>query len=69
MDQTRTSSLEAARPLPPSADIGPGGQSVGQATQFCLDDNLGGLRVVAKKQGDSIVVLSAARPEEFQNGH
>jgi hypothetical protein len=31
MGQTRTSSLEAARPLPPSADIGPGGQSVGQA--------------------------------------
>jgi hypothetical protein len=28
--------LEAARPLPPSADIGPGGQSVGQAAQFCL---------------------------------
>jgi hypothetical protein len=26
----------AARPLAPSADIGPGGQSVGQATQFCL---------------------------------
>ena len=26
----------AARPLPPSADIGPGGQSVGQAAQFCL---------------------------------
>ena len=23
-------------PLPPSADIGPGGQSVGQAAQFCL---------------------------------
>jgi hypothetical protein len=34
--QTRTSSMEAARPLPPSADIGPGGQSVGQAAQFCL---------------------------------
>ena len=34
--QTRTSSLGAARPLPPSADIGPGGQSVGQAAQFCL---------------------------------
>ena len=33
--QTRTSSLGAARPLPPSADIGPGGQSVGQAAQFC----------------------------------
>ena len=32
----RTSSLGAARPLPPSADIGPGGQSVGQAAQFCL---------------------------------
>ena len=32
--QTRTSSLGAARPLPPSADIGPGGQSVGQAAQF-----------------------------------
>jgi hypothetical protein len=28
--------LGAARPLPPSADIGPGGQSVGQAAQFCL---------------------------------
>ena len=37
MGQTRTSSLGAARPLPPSADIGPGGQSVGQAAQFCLD--------------------------------
>ena len=32
----RTSYLGAARPLPPSADIGPGGQSVGQAAQFCL---------------------------------
>ena len=28
--------MAAARPLPPSADIGPGGQSVGQAAQFCL---------------------------------
>ncbi len=37
--QTRTSSLGAARPLPPSADIDPGGQSVGQAAQFCLDPN------------------------------
>jgi len=27
--QTRTSSLGAARPFPPSAAIGPGGQSVG----------------------------------------
>ncbi len=26
--QTRTSSLRAARPLPPSADIGPGGQTL-----------------------------------------
>ena len=34
MGLTRTSSLGAARPLPPSADIGPGGQSVGQAAQF-----------------------------------
>jgi hypothetical protein len=34
--QTLPSSLRAARPLPPSADIGPGGQSVGQAAQFCL---------------------------------
>src|SRR6185312_13728905 len=34
--QTRTSSLGAARPLQPSADIGPGGQSVGQTAQFCL---------------------------------
>jgi hypothetical protein len=33
---TRISSLGAARPLPPSADIDPGGQSVGQAAQFCL---------------------------------
>ena len=30
------SSLGAARPLPPRADIGPGGQSAGQAAQFCL---------------------------------
>jgi hypothetical protein len=29
----------AARPLPPSADIGPGVQSVGQAAQFCLADS------------------------------
>jgi hypothetical protein len=36
MGQTRTSSLAAAGPLPPRADIGPGGQSVGQAAQFCL---------------------------------
>ena len=36
MGPTRTSSLGAARPLPPSADIGPGAQSVGQAAQFCL---------------------------------
>jgi hypothetical protein len=34
--QTRVSSLGAARPLPPRADIGPGGQSVDQAAQFCL---------------------------------
>ena len=34
---TRTSSLGAARPLPPSADISPGGQSVGQAAQLCLE--------------------------------
>src|SRR6478736_224400 len=33
MGQPRISSLGAARPLPPSADIGPGGQSVGQAAQ------------------------------------
>ena len=31
LGQTRTSSLGAARPLPPSKDIGPGEQSVGQA--------------------------------------
>ena len=40
MGQTRTSSLGAARPLPPSADIGPGGQSVGQAAQFCLASSI-----------------------------
>jgi hypothetical protein len=34
--QTRTLLLGAARPLPPSADVDPGGQSVGQAAQFCL---------------------------------
>jgi hypothetical protein len=32
MGQTRTSSLGAARPLPPTADIGPGGQS----ENFCV---------------------------------
>jgi hypothetical protein len=36
LGQTRTSSLGAARPLPPSADIGPGGQSIDQAAQFCF---------------------------------
>ncbi len=36
LGQTLPSSLGAARPLPPSAAIGPGGQSVGQAAQFCL---------------------------------
>jgi len=35
--QTRASSLGAARPLPPSADIGPEGQSAGQAAQFCVE--------------------------------
>jgi hypothetical protein len=34
--QTRTSSLGAARPLPPSADIGPGGQ-VRWSTVFAAD--------------------------------
>ena len=33
----RTILGSSARPLPPSADIGPGGQSVGQAAQFCLE--------------------------------
>ena len=32
LGQTRTSSLGATRPLPPSADIGPGGQSVGSTS-------------------------------------
>ena len=44
LGQTRTSSLGAARPLPPSADIGPGGQSVGQAAQFCLEGRFPWLR-------------------------
>ena len=30
------SQLGTTRPLPPSADIGPGGQSVSEAAQFCL---------------------------------
>ena len=34
--QTRTSSLGAARPLPPSADIGPGGHSDGQGCAILL---------------------------------
>jgi hypothetical protein len=34
--QTLPSSLGPARPLPPSADIDPGGQSVGQAAELCL---------------------------------
>jgi hypothetical protein len=36
---------------------------------FQLDDDLGGLRVVVQKQGDSMIVLSAVRPEELQNAH
>ena len=34
--QTRTSSLGAARQLPPSADVGPGGQFVGRASRLLL---------------------------------
>ena len=49
--KTRTSSLGAARPLPPSADIGPGGQSVGQAAQFCLAPLLLALRRTASLAG------------------
>jgi hypothetical protein len=33
LGQPRTPSLGTARPLPPSADIGPGGHSDGQAAQ------------------------------------
>ena len=33
----------AARTLPPRADIGPGGQSVGQAAQFCSVEYFTGL--------------------------
>ena len=39
--QTLPSSLGAARPLPPSADIGRGGQAVGQAVQFCKQGSVG----------------------------
>ena len=56
MGQTRTSSLRAARPLPPSADIGPGGQSVGQAAQFCL----AAIGLVPVRPGGSF----ARRPQE-----
>lgn len=34
---------------------------------FRLDDNQGSLRLVAQRRGNSIVVLSAVRPEELQN--
>ena len=65
--QTRTSSLGAARPLPPSADIGPGGQSVGQAAQFCLARRLAGGRLRRgplwrrKKTGAAAVARIAQR--------
>ncbi len=36
---------------------------------YRLDDDLGGLRVVARKQGDSMIVLGAVRPEELLNVH
>src|SRR5207344_1274825 len=49
--QTRTSSLGVARPLPPSADIGPGGQSVGQAAQFCLVEFLALTRAIGFDPG------------------
>ena len=34
---------------------------------YRLDDDLGSIRVVAQKQGDSMIVLTAVRPEELQN--
>ena len=59
---TRTSSLGAARPLPPSADIGPGGQSVGQAAQFCLGKCLANrvLDCFAVLKSDVLMVRSSA---------
>jgi hypothetical protein len=36
---------------------------------YRLGDDLGGLRVVARKQGDSMILLGAVRPEELQNAH
>jgi hypothetical protein len=51
MGQTRTSSPPWGPhgPLPPSADSGPGGQSVGQAAQFCL----AAIRLVLVRPGSS----------------
>ena len=60
--QTRTSSLGAARPLPPSADIGPGGQSVGQAAQFCLAAPTSAAGAVPARRGRR----AAARHERHQ---
>ena len=34
---------------------------------YTLDDRLGGIRVVAEKDGDSIVVITAIRTEEFSD--
>jgi hypothetical protein len=36
---------------------------------YRLDDDLGSIRVVARKQGDAMVVLTAVRPEELQNAN
>ena len=52
-------SLEAARPLPPSADIGPEGQSVGLAAQFCL----AAIGIVPVRPSSSF----ARRPQEEGN--
>ena len=49
LGQTRTSSLGVARPLPPSADIGPGRSSAGQAAQFCLGEG----NVIADRVGQA----------------
>jgi hypothetical protein len=34
---------------------------------YTLDDRLGGIRVVAEKEGDSIIVITAIRTEEFSD--
>ena len=60
--------MGAARPLPPRADIGPGGQSVGQAARFCLARASTNLDLPNRIVG-AVVGLSEPTISRLKNGN